>query len=76
MPLSTSSKRTPEPLATRPMLKAVMDAIRNKMQTTPAKNKTLIDTRKMSAGKKAKIKTEATKPEVKGRKPRSKNKTK
>jgi hypothetical protein len=58
------------------MLKAVMDAIRTKMQTTPAKNKTLIDTRKMSAGKKAKIKSEATKPEVKGRKPRSKNKTK
>lgn len=53
-----------------------MDAIRNKMQTTPAKNKTLIDTRKMSAGKKAKIKAEATTSEVKGRKPRSKNKTK
>ena len=70
MPLST------QPLATRPMLKAVMDAIRNKMQTTPAKNKTLIDTRKMSAGKKAKIKAEATTSEVKGRKPRSKNKTK
>ncbi len=70
MPLFT------QPQPTRPMLKAVMDAIRNKMQTTPAKNKTLIDTRKMSAGKKAKIKAEATTPEVKGRKPRSKNKTK
>jgi hypothetical protein len=58
------------------MIKAVMDAIRTKMQTTPAKNKTLIDTRKMSAGKKTKIKSETTKPEVKGRKPRSKNKTK
>ena len=42
------------------------------MQTKPQKNHTLIDTRKLTPAKKSKIKSEATKPETKGRKPRNK----
>lgn len=46
------------------------------MQTTPQKNHTLIETEKLSPAKRTKIKSEATKPETKGRKPRIKTKRK
>ena len=44
------------------------------MKTKATPGKTLIDTRKLSPAKKEKIKSEATKPETKGRKPRNKKK--
>lgn len=52
------------------MLKEIVEAIRNKVQTKPTKNHTLIDTRKMSPAKKSKMMKETTSPESKGRKPR------
>jgi hypothetical protein len=66
---------TPPPLLEPlpPMLKHIIEAIRT-MQTKPQKNHTLIDTRKLTPAKKSKIKSEATKPETKGRKPRNKKK--
>lgn len=56
------------------MLAEIIDKIFSKMQTSPTKNHTMIDTRKMSPVKKAKMKKELTTPETKGRKPRSKTK--
>jgi len=55
------------------MLKDIIEAIRG-MKTKATPGKTLIDTRKLSPAKKEKIKSEATKPETKGRKPRNKKK--
>ena len=51
------------------MLQVIKDFISNKMQTTPQRNHTMIDTRKLSPAKRTKIKSEATKPVTKGRKP-------
>ena len=58
------------------MLKSIVNAIRGKMQTKALPNETLINTRKLSPVKRAKIKSEATTPVTKGRKPKSKTKTK
>jgi len=44
------------------------------MQVKALPNETLINTRKLSPVKRAKIKTEATKPVTKGRKPTTKRK--
>jgi len=56
------------------MLTEIINQIRNKMQTKARPNTTLIDTRKLAPAKRAKIKSEATTPVTKGRKPRSKTK--
>jgi hypothetical protein len=56
------------------MLAELMNHIRSTMQTRPTKNHTMIDTRKMSPVKKAKMKKELTTPETKGKKPRTKTK--
>ena len=53
------------------MLKDIIEAIRG-MKTKATPGKTLIETSKLAPAKKAKIKSEATKPETKGRKPRTK----
>jgi hypothetical protein len=58
------------------MLTEIINQIRNKMQTKARPNTTLIDTRKLAPAKRAKIKSEATTPVTKGRKPRSKTKKK
>ena len=55
------------------MLKHIIEAIRG-MKTKATPGKTLIETSKLKPAKKAKIKSEATKPETKGRKPRNKRK--
>ena len=54
------------------MLKHIIEAIRTMQK--PQKNHTLIETSKLAPAKKAKIKSETTKPETKGRKPRNKRK--
>jgi hypothetical protein len=56
------------------MLAELMNHIRSTMQTKPTKNHTMIDTRKLAPAKRSKIKSEATTPVTKGRKPRSKKK--
>jgi hypothetical protein len=56
------------------MLAEIIAQIRSKMQTKATKNHTMIDTRKMSPVKKAKMKKELTTPETKGKKPRTKTK--
>jgi hypothetical protein len=56
------------------MLDAIKNLIRTKLQTKPLKNHTLIETAKLSPGKRSKIKSEATKPVTKGRKPKTKTK--
>jgi hypothetical protein len=55
------------------MLSEIIQKIRE-MQTKPAKNHTMVDTRKLSPAKKSKVKKETTTPETKGRKPRTKTK--
>ena len=50
------------------MLQVIKDFISNKMQTTPQR------TRKMTPSKRSSVKSEATKPVTKGRKPTTKKK--
>jgi hypothetical protein len=54
------------------MLEAIKDLIRTKLQTKPQRNHTLIETAKLTPAKRSKIKSEATKPATKGRKPKTK----
>jgi hypothetical protein len=56
------------------MLPEIINQIRSNMQTKATKNHTMVDTRKMSPVKKAKMNKELTTPETKGRKPRTKTK--
>jgi hypothetical protein len=56
------------------MLAEIINQIRSKMQTKATKNHTMVDTRKLSPVKKAKMKKELTTPETKGKKPRTKTK--
>jgi hypothetical protein len=56
------------------MLAEIIDKIISKMQIKPTKNHTMVDTRKLASAKRSKIKSEATTPVTKGRKPRSKTK--
>jgi hypothetical protein len=56
------------------MLKELMNHIRSTMQTKARPNTTVIETRKLAPAKRSKIKSEATTPVTKGRKPRSKKK--
>jgi len=56
------------------MLTELMNHIRSKMQTKARPNTTVIETRKLTPAKRTKIKSEATTPVTKGRKPRSKTK--
>ena len=56
------------------MLPEIINQIRSNMQTKATKNYTMVDTRKMSPVKKAKMKKELTTPETKGKKPRTKTK--
>ena len=58
------------------MLKSIVDAIKGKMQIKALPNETLINSRKLSPAKRKTIKNEATTPVTKGRKPKSKTKTK
>jgi len=56
------------------MLSVIKDLIRTKLQNKPQRNHTLIETASLPPKKRSKIKSEATKPETKGRKPRNKKK--
>jgi len=56
------------------MLQEIKDFIINKMQIKPQSNRTLIDARKMTPSKRSAVKSEATKPVTKGRKPTTKKK--